>query len=162
MEQNQLNHATIPEVLDPLPVCNHIYPKGRHCRQAVASFGHLFCATHTVRQPAAAPFNDPLGELAGQLGSASEIAEVRSFISRVIRLACQNRISVRRATALTYMANSLLNAIRLANYEAHLASRRENNQPLEIDWTRHFCGDPTLENRKETPAEHTSIPSGAK
>jgi hypothetical protein len=67
------------------------------------------------------------------MGDASEIADVSRFIANVLKLACQNRISLRRSSALTYIANSLLNSIRLLNTQAHLAATTEPDT-LEIDW----------------------------
>lgn len=124
--QNSLPASPDPHIIDPLPLCNHIYPKGRHCRQAVAGPNDLFCASHAHR-PQAATFSDPLADLADELTEASEIHHVKSFLAKVIRLACQNRISMSRATALTFMANSLLNAIRLANQEERLAAKDDDD-----------------------------------
>jgi hypothetical protein len=72
-------------------------------------------------------------ELATQIASASQIEDVGAFIATVIKLACQNRISFSRATALTFMANSLFNAMRLANTEARLYAK-DNPEELTINW----------------------------
>ena len=126
------SHACGSE-LDPLPICTHVFNKGRHCRQAVPKPGDRYCAAHAHRPTQPAPLADPLAQLATEMGDASEIADVSRFIAKVLRLACQNRISIRRATALTYIANSLLNSIRLLNAQAHLAATTEPDT-LEIDW----------------------------
>ena len=128
----QLASSHAPEI-DPLPICTHIFNKGRHCRQAVAKPGDRFCAIHASRYTQTSRTDDPLAELATEMGDASEIADVSRFLAKVLKLACQNRISVRRATALSYIANSLLNSIRLLNVQAHLAATTEP-ETLQIDW----------------------------
>ena len=123
--------------IDPLPICTHIFNKGRHCRQAVSHFGGRFCATHARRHSQLAPLPVPLAELDAEISDATDIAQVSRFLAKVLRLACQNRIGIRRAAALTYIANSLLNSLlnslRLLNAEDRIVANDPAN--LEIDWT---------------------------
>jgi hypothetical protein len=116
-----------------LPSCTHIFAKGRHCRQAVAKSGDLFCAVHAPSHALAAP-PDPLAELASELGEITEIHQVSQFLAKVLKLACQNVISIGRAAALTYIANSLLNSLRLQNSEERIAAK-EDPEKLVVDWT---------------------------
>jgi hypothetical protein len=58
---------------------------------------------------------------------------VGTFIARLMKLACQNRITFRRAVSLTYMTNSLINAIRLQRAEDVRAAKEPGE--LRIDWT---------------------------
>jgi hypothetical protein len=140
MEQHSRENDLQTTLLAPdRPICGHTFPKGRHCRQTVSRLGDRYCVVHerlyrpVVLNPPLEPPNS-LDELTNELSSSPGANEVRSFISKVIRLACQNRISMPRATALTFMANSLLNAIRLANYEDRLAAKGDPEE-LKIDWT---------------------------
>jgi hypothetical protein len=119
--------------LNSLPSCTHIFAKGRHCRQAVAKPGDLFCAVHAPSHVLTAPPPDPLADLASQLGEISEINQVSQFLAKILKLACQNLISISRAAALTYIANSLLNSLRLQNSEQRIAAKDPEN--LVIDWT---------------------------
>ena len=154
MERNYLSQRTA--TLDPLPICNHIYPQGRHCRKSVAAQDDLFCPAHVRRNGLAPSSADPLAELAVQIAGASDIEDVGAFIATVIKLACQNRISFSRATALTFMANSLLNAMRLANTEARLDAR-ENPEPLKINWEG--VPRPERENKLFQPiSDSTGLP----
>ena len=129
MERNQLQSDSPKS----LPSCTHIFTKGRHCRQAVANPGDLFCAIHAPSHVLAAP-PDPLAELSIELGEITEIHQVSRFLSRVLKLACQNLISISRAAALTYIANSLLNSLRLQSSELRIAAK-EDPEKLVIDWT---------------------------
>jgi hypothetical protein len=98
----------------------------------VVKLGVLFCATH-AKQNAPTDPADALAELASELGDLSEIHEVSQFPSKTLKLACQNRISLSRATALTFIANSLLTSFRLRNAEDRIAVKDPEN--LRIDWT---------------------------
>ena len=131
MERNQ--HAT--QFVDPMPTCNHTFKHGRQCRQPVAGPGGFLCSTH-LRTHArfAPPPPDPLAALASELGEITEIHQVSQFLSKVLKLACQNLISINRAAALTYIANSLLNSLRLQNSELRIAAK-EDPENLVIDWT---------------------------
>jgi len=102
------------ELVDSLLLCTYTVPKSRrHCRQSVAKPGGLLCATRAKQLALSAPPADPLAEIAAGLGDLSEISEVSQFLAKILKLACQNRISISRATALTFIANSLLNSLRL-------------------------------------------------
>jgi hypothetical protein len=129
MEHTQ--HTT--QTVDPRTLCNHIYKRGRQCRQPVGKPGEIFCSTHLRSHALAAPPPDPLAELASELGEISEIHEVGTFIAKLMKLACQNRITFRRAVSLTYMANSLINAIRLQRAEDVRTAKDPQN--FVIDWT---------------------------
>jgi hypothetical protein len=129
MERTQ-HHSNSP---NSLPSCTHIFAKGRHCRQAVAKSGDLFCATHAPSHALATP-PDPLAELASELGEITEIHQISQFLAKVLKLACLNLISISRAAALTYIANSLLNSLRLQNSEQRIAAK-EDPEELVIDWT---------------------------
>ena len=113
-------------------ICNHTYKSGRRCRDAVRDSGS-FCSTHTrTHARTASPIVDPLVELAAELGDLTEIHELSEFLAKILKLACQNRISISRATALTFIANWLLNSLRLLKAEDRINAKDE---PLEIDWT---------------------------
>jgi hypothetical protein len=98
----------------------------------VVKLGVLLCATH-AKQNALTDPADPLAELASELGDLSEIHEVSQFLSKILKPACQNRISLSRATALTFIANSLLTSFRLRNAEDRIAVKDLEN--LRIDRT---------------------------
>jgi hypothetical protein len=76
---------------------------------------------------------DPLAELASELGDLSEIHEVSQFPSKILKLACQNRISLSRATALAFIAKSLLTSFRLRDAEDRIAVKDPEN--LRSNWT---------------------------
>ena len=121
------------KAVDSLPSCSHTYKHGRQCRQPVAKLGEILCSTHLRSHALAKPLADPLAELASELGEISEIHQVGTFIAKLMKLACHGRITFRRAVSLTYMANSLINAIRLQRAEDVRAAKEPGE--LRIDWT---------------------------
>jgi hypothetical protein len=148
MERTQ-QHSDSP---DCLPICTHVSTNSRrHCRQAVARLGASFCATHAKQNALTHPA-DPLVELASELGELSEISEVSQFLSKILKLACQNRISLSRATALTFIANSLLNSFRLLNAEDRIAAKEPGT--LNLDWTDF----PRPERERQNPPPSHPLP----
>ncbi len=117
-----------------LPNCSHIYKNGRLCRQPVARPGEILCSTHLRSYALAAPPADPLADLADELGEISEIHQVGTFIAKLMKLACRGRITFRRAVSLTYMANSLINAIRLQRAE-EVRSAKDDPSQFQFDLT---------------------------
>ena len=145
---------------DSLSRCNHIYKTGRECRRTVANSGTLVCTTHLRNRAPAKPPADPLAELASELGEISEIHQVGAFIARLMKLACQSRITFRRAVSLTYMANSLINAIRLQRAEDVRAAKDPGE--LRIDWTdvpRPERDRIQLDQRPLSDTLHTPVPA---
>jgi hypothetical protein len=90
-------------------------------------------ATHAKQLALSAPPADSLAEIAAELDDLSEISEVSQFLAKILKLACQNRVSISRATALTFIANSLRNSLRLLNAEDRIAVKEPAE--LRIDCT---------------------------
>ena len=156
MERTQCESNAV----NSLPLCSHIYKHGRLCRQPVAKLGEVLCSTHLRSHALAKPPADPLAELASELGEISEIHQVGTFIAKLMKLACQSRITFRRAVSLTYMANSLINAIRLQRAEDARAAKDPGE--LRIDWTdvpRPERDRIKLDQRPLSDTLHTPVPA---
>jgi hypothetical protein len=123
----ELNLAVKP--CDVLHSCQHIYPKGRHCRQAVIDPDSAFCAAHAPRPRLATLAPNPASELASKLKEVESAADVTQFLAGLLNLLADNRVSARRAAVLTYIANSMLHSIR--------ATQREDDSPgqVMVDWS---------------------------
>src|SRR5258706_16044189 len=63
----------------------------------------------------------------------SKVHEVGAFIGELMKLGCQSRITFRRAVLLTYMANSLINTIRLQPAEDARAAKDPRRTPHRSD-----------------------------
>lgn len=116
-----------PEVV--LPVCQHIFPKGRHCRQAASAPDSPYCAIHARGcRLASAQLAAQLASKLKEVQSASDITE---FLIGVINLLAENHIPARRAAVLTYIANSIRQSLRDEQREAASA---EASTPPSLDF----------------------------
>jgi hypothetical protein len=104
--------------------CNHRFPNGMRCR--LVGFGSQpFCPKHT--QPAARPQPDPAeiaSTLTANLDDFTSAAQINNFLSRLLLLLAQDKISTRRAAVLAYITNQLLRTLP--------AIAKENDEPAQI------------------------------
>jgi hypothetical protein len=126
-------------LVEPLPQCTNITPAGRHCRSSASDPDSLYCRSHLRSVKPALTASNPLHDLPPDLRQLSTIADVIGFLSRLLTLLSENRISPRRAAVLSYIANSMLNAMREQRLseqaEAKAESHAEQAQTIRIDWT---------------------------
>jgi hypothetical protein len=98
------------------PACRHIYDSGRRCRFPVLPSAK-FCLRHIEDQLKANLESDltrHFGPHPLNFGSASEINE---FLCSVARLTIEDRISVRRASVLAYIASLELRTLPAIKHE---------------------------------------------
>jgi len=106
--------------------CNHRFPNGMRCR--LIGFGSQpFCPKHT--QPAAAPPQPDPAEIASTLTAGlndfTSAAQINDFLSRLLLLLAQDKISTRRAAVLAYITNQILRTL-------PAIAKEENAQPTGI------------------------------
>jgi hypothetical protein len=91
--------------------CNHRFPNGMRCR--LIGFGSQpFCPKHA--QPIAPPQPDPAeiaSTLTANLDDFTSAAQINNFLSRLLLLLAQDKISTRRAAVLAYITNQLLRTL---------------------------------------------------
>ena len=116
-----------PEVL--LPVCQHVYPKGRHCRQAVSAPDSPYCTIHELQRRRSS--TQLAVQLASKLKEVQSVSDITEFLIGVINLLAENRIPARRAAVLTYIANSIRQSLRDEQREAASA---EDSAPPQMDF----------------------------
>jgi hypothetical protein len=91
--------------------CNHRFPNGMRCR--LIGFGSQpFCPKHT--QVAAPPQPNPAeiaSTLTANLDDFTSAAQINDFLSRLLFLLAQDKISTRRAAVLAYITNQLLRTL---------------------------------------------------
>jgi hypothetical protein len=105
-----------PNAILSRPVCRHIYDSGRRCRFPVLSSAN-FCLRHIDDQLKANLESDltrHFGPNPLNFGSASEIND---FLCSVARLTIEDRISVRRASVLAYIASLELRTLTAIDHE---------------------------------------------
>src|SRR3984957_20076877 len=122
-------NPTQPSAVLSRPVCRHIYDSGRRCRFPVLPSAN-FCLRHIEDQVKANLESDltrHFGPHPLNFGSASEINE---FLCSVARLTIEDRISVRRASVLAYIASLELRTLPVIDHELGLADGNEDMGPF--------------------------------
>jgi hypothetical protein len=133
------------------PACRHIYDSGRRCRFPVLPSAK-FCVRHVEQQLKAnleADLTRHFGPHPLNFGSASEINE---FLCSVARLTIEDRISVRRASVLAYIASLELRTLPAIEHELGY----EDGLPERIVFER---PDPLPPSPEETRATTGPSPS---
>jgi hypothetical protein len=91
--------------------CNYRFPNGMRCR--LIGFGtRPFCPKHT--HIAVPPPPDPAeiaSTLTVNLDDFTSAAQINDFLSRLLLLLAQDKISTRRAAVLAYITNQLLRTL---------------------------------------------------
>jgi len=124
--------------------CSHRFPNGMRCR--LIGFGNQpFCPKHT--HPAPPPQPDPAeiaSTLTANLDDFTSAAQINDFLSRLLLLLAQDKISTRRAAVLAYITNQLLRTLP--------AIDRELNPKDDLDAPVKFISD-RFGPERETPPQ---------
>jgi hypothetical protein len=91
--------------------CNHLFPNGRRCRLHPTNGNPHFCPAHTplpANHPDAAAI---ASTLTANLDDFTSAAQINDFLSRLLLLLAQDKISTRRAAVLAYITNQLLRTL---------------------------------------------------
>jgi hypothetical protein len=126
------------------PRCTHTAPSGRRCRSS-SSPGSSFCPTHQPKQ-------DPAAGLVRDLDQFRSAADVTVFLSRLIGAVSRGEISTRRAAVLSYVAISLMHALRQLQREKDAGSDGSTFDPLPISWAVPDYGYPGFVNEDDARA----------
>jgi hypothetical protein len=90
--------------------CSHHFANGRRCRLYTTSLNSTFCPSHAPREPQADPA-EVAAILTANLDDLSSPEQINTFLSRLLLLLAQDKISARRAAVLTYIASQLLRSV---------------------------------------------------
>jgi len=91
--------------------CIYLYPNGRRCRLTTTNANPNFCPAHAPlpgNQPDAAEI---ASTLTVNLDDFTSAAQINDFLSRLLLLLAQDKISTRRAAVLAYITNQLLRTL---------------------------------------------------
>ena len=111
-----------------LPLCSHRTRTGRPCQLPVLDATSGLCFRHAGLH---APKKDPddlSAELLDKVTDFHTPYEVNEFLAKLLFLLVRNRISAKRAGALTYIAAQLLHSLGLVR----LVEKAEKDEPVEI------------------------------
>ena len=100
-----------PSFINHSARCTHRFPNGRRCRLYATNVNPNFCPAH-----AALPANQPnpaeiAATLTVNLDDFTSAAQINDFLSRLLLLLAQDKISPRRAAVLAYITNQLLRTL---------------------------------------------------
>jgi hypothetical protein len=143
--------ASKPSVINNSARCVHFYPNGRRCRLSVQAPNSHFCPAHT-RLPQNEP--DPAeiaSTLTADLDDFTSAAQINNFLSRLLLLLAQDKISTRRAAVLAYITNQLLRTL-------PAIAKEENAEPTVIVDMRYARDPSPSDTASEPPQQHAAAP----
>ena len=109
--------------------CLHRYLNGRRCRLSASLAHPNFCLTH-ARLPQNQPEPEIASVLTANLTDFTSASQINDFLSRLLLLLAQDKISTRRAAVLAYITNQLLRTLPAIDHE--LNPKPAKNEPVEI------------------------------
>jgi hypothetical protein len=115
--------AANPSSINNSARCIHLYPNGRRCR---LNGNPNFCPAHA---PLSIHQHDPAeiaSTLTANLNDFTSASQINDFLSRLLLLLAQDKISTRRAATLAYITNQLLRTLP--------AIAKEGSADPEIIW----------------------------
>jgi len=116
-ELSSSTHSRPADTTDTEPSrCHHRFANGKRCRLPGLDSQLGFCLRHFTlnaaanlcRHKAHDDSEDLSAELLGQTSGSAASLDIKQFLSRLLLLVSQGRISPRRAAVLVYIANQIL------------------------------------------------------
>jgi hypothetical protein len=115
MNEQSINSSSTND----LPRCQHRTPTGRRCRHAVSSIKAGFCSTHAPAHSNRSEQSDLSAYLTAGLTDFKSAVTISDFLSRLLHLQAEDRISPRRASVMAYTCNLLLRTPPAIEHELH-------------------------------------------
>jgi hypothetical protein len=113
--------------------CRHFFPGGRRCRLSLSSHSRFYCRSHAHLQPPAGAVVDLSGELMAGVQKLTSASDINKFLSKILILLAQDRISPRRASVLAYTCNLLFRTLPAIEREQH-PKRVKHYDDLPVVW----------------------------
>jgi len=112
------NVSSLPRV-SPEGRCHHRFINGTRCRLLVPNAESLFCRTHSqLPEREHAPV-DLSATLTAGLTEFKSAVPINEFLSRLLLLQAEDRISPRRAAVMAYTCNLILRTLPAIEHEVH-------------------------------------------
>ncbi len=157
MNEQSINSSSTND----LPRCQHRTRTGRRCRHAVSNAATGLCAKHAHSRPNRFEESDLSAYLTAGLTEFKSAVPVNDFLSRLLLLEAEDRISPRRAAVMAYTCNLILRTLPAIEHEVNPQDdepriiidipRPDRNEPVPLshpvmDWLNPGPGVP---NSKE-------------
>lgn len=114
------------------PICRHIYDSGRRCRFPVLPDAK-FCVHHIQSQLKANLEADLTRHFGPHPLNFKSASEINDFLCSVARLTIEDRISVRRASVLAYIASLELRTLPAIDHELGLMEEQDGFSRIVFD-----------------------------
>jgi hypothetical protein len=118
--EHQPNVSPPPDVA--LPRCSYHSPRGSHCHSRVSYPTARLCPRHARTKDYRNPDPSLASELLGDLTEFQSAGEVNQFLSRLLLLLAQDRLSPRRGAVMAYTCNLLLRSLHAIDIENKIAA----------------------------------------
>src|SRR6185369_5826704 len=105
--------------------CIYLYPNGRRCRLYPTALNPNFCPAHTPLPPNHPGAAEIASALTVNLNDFTSASQINDFLSRLLLLLAQDKISTRRAAVLAYITNQLLRTL-------PAIAKEEDSEPTQI------------------------------
>ena len=141
--------AIKPSSINSSARCQHRTVTGRRCRLAVVHPSSGLCFRHAFLRSKLGEEADLRTALAGDLPDFTSAQQINAFLSKLILLLSENRVSPRRAAVIAYVGSLLLRSLPLVEVEWERSSGGDSTSPEPyIDF-----GDLPRPNRNPPPAK---------
>ena len=117
-----------PGRINTEPRCAQIFSNGKRCRLSALPNSTL-CPKHAGTEATALA-----AVLISGLEEFTSAAPINQFLSRLLLLLAEDRISPRRAAVMAYTANLLLRSISVMDQEAAATAQEAKNRSLTVIW----------------------------
>jgi len=128
--------------------CQHRTVTGRRCRLAVVHPSSGLCFRHAFLRSKLGEEADLRVALAGDLPDFTSAQQINAFLSKLILLLSENRVSPRRAAVIAYVGSLLLRSLPLVEVEWERSGGDSASPEPYIDF-----GDLPRPNRNPLPAK---------
>jgi hypothetical protein len=154
---NALHHPqpTLAAHLTTDTRCQHRYANQKRCRLNTARRDTRFCVHHLKFYQS----SEVSAALTANLAELKSPQALNDFLSRLLLLLAQNKISPRRAAVLGYITNQLLRTIHAIDQKAQQAKRDEENAEVHVNVD---IGRPTWNPLHDSPEDDPNAPQNAK
>ena len=156
-----------PELCHPSRFCSHRTRTGRRCRLPVSENSAL-CFRHAGLRETPSSDAD-LASAFSELGDFRSAVTINEFLSKLLALLVQNRISTRRASVLVYIANQLLRTLPVIEHELNPDDDKDPFTAIIFDAPRPDRSalstqrpDSSTEELGESPATRPSVTDWAR
>ena len=108
-----------PSFINNSARCTHLFLNGRRCRLYATNANPTFCPAHAPLPANQHEAAEIASALTANLDDFTSAAQINDFLSRLLLLLAQDKISTRRAAVLAYITNHLLRTLPAIDKEEH-------------------------------------------